>query len=137
MNQHRPASRQSKPCSQIGFTNCCRVPWNSSSSFSSRHSGVTSRRVCERFRSIFCFSLNRSRSPLIISARIIAFLQQCALRSQDFAICRIEYIEFENPDRCGSAFSPHLVRNISCLFNAIFDTQTPGCAVRIAVKRLS
>ena len=33
------------------------------------------------------------------------FLQQCALRSQDFAIFHTEYIEFENPDRCGSAFS--------------------------------
>ena len=35
--------------------------------------------------------------------RTIAFLQQCALRSQDFAIYHTEYIEFENPDRCGSA----------------------------------
>ena len=38
----QPASRQSKPCKEIGFTNCCRVQWNSSCSFSSQLSGVTS-----------------------------------------------------------------------------------------------
>ena len=55
---------------------------------------------------------------------IIAFLQPCALHSQDFAICHRECIEFENPDRCGSAFSPDSVRKISCLFNAINAVKT-------------
>ena len=49
-----------------------------------------------------------------------AFLQQCALRSKDFAVCHREYIGFENPDRCGSAFGPGSVRKNSSVFNAIF-----------------
>ena len=49
----------------------------------------------------------------------INFLQQCALRSQDFVIYHREYIIFENPDRCGSVFCPDSVRKISCLLNAI------------------
>ena len=53
---------------------------------------------------------------------IIAFLQQCALRSQDFDIYHRECIESENPDRCGSAISPDSVRKISCLFKAINDS---------------
>ena len=52
------------------------------------------------------------------------FLQHCTLRSQDFAACNRECIEFENPDRCGSAFSPDSVRKISCLFNAINAVKT-------------
>ena len=38
------------------------------------------------------------------------FLQQCALRSQDFAVCHTEYIRFENPERCGSTLSTDSVR---------------------------
>ena len=44
----------------------------------------------------------------------------CALRSHDFAVCHREHIGFENPDRCGSAFSLDSVRKNSSLFNAIF-----------------
>ena len=54
---------------------------------------------------------------------IIAFLQQCALHSQDFAVCNREYIGFQNPDRCGSALSPDYVRKNSSMFNAIFRVQ--------------
>ena len=54
---------------------------------------------------------------------LLAFLQQSALRTQDFTIYYRESIAFENPDRCGSAFSPDSVRKISCLFNAIFHVR--------------
>ena len=66
------------------------------------------------------FRIDVNRIVIMLVCRIKAFLQQCALRSQDFAACHRKYIEFENPDRCGSAFSPDSVRKMSCLFNAIF-----------------
>ena len=59
-------------------------------------------------QSLAMFVNNRRTSVLSANTLIlwfIAFLQQCALRSQDFAIYHREYIEFENPDECGSAFS--------------------------------
>ena len=42
------------------------------------------------------------------------------MRGQDFAVCHREYMEFINPDRCGSTFSPDYVQKNSSLFNAIF-----------------
>ena len=52
--------------------------------------------------------------------RLKPCLQQCALRSQDFAICNREYFGLQNPDRCGSTFGPDSVRKISSLFRVIF-----------------
>ena len=68
------------------------------------------------FQSIFVF---RGLS-LTDCGGVKVFLQQCALRSQDFAIIyHKEYIVFENPDQCGSALSPDSVRKISRIFQCI------------------